>query len=175
MGMLILEKFGPGFTHEQMKELWMHHLPIGTTFGPERTILLKTGSQSLDIAHRESFVAKGGGGGSPTRVVDQTESFMDEFNDILNPGDELCGAAIRADAYGYAFPGNPEIAAELAWRDSSFTHNRTGIYGTMFIAAAISLAQVLDDRNQIIETSLKFVPQKSRFFERVSVAFQDVK
>ena len=45
----------------------------------------------------------------------------------------------------------------------------------MFIAAAISLAQVLDDRNQIIETSLKFVPQKSRFFERVSVAFQDVK
>jgi len=175
MGMLILEKFGPGFTHEQMKELWMHHLPIGTTFGPERTILLKTGSQSLDIGHRENFVAKGGVGGSPTRVVDQTESFMDEFNDILNPGDELCGAAIRADAYGYAFPGNPEIAAELAWRDSSFTHNRTGIYGTMFIAAAISLAQVLDDRNQIIETSLKFVPQKSRFFERVSVAFQDVK
>ena len=32
MGMLILEKFGPGFTHEQMKELWMHHLPIAVSY-----------------------------------------------------------------------------------------------------------------------------------------------
>jgi hypothetical protein len=46
-----------------------------------------------------------------------------------NPWDEACGAAIRVDAYGYACPGMPALAAELAWRDSSFTHRRTGIYG----------------------------------------------
>ena len=175
MGMLILEKFGPEFTHENMKELWMQHLPIGTTFGPERTILLKTGTQSLEIIHGASFLEKGGVGARPVKEIDHSESFMDIFNDILNPGDELCGAAIRADAYGYAFPGNPDKASELAWRDSSFTHNRTGIYGTMFIAAAISCAQVMNDRDQIIETALRFVPQKSRFFERVSAAFKDVK
>ena len=45
----------------------------------------------------------------------------------------------------------------------------------MFIAAAISCAQVMDDRTKIIETALKFVPQRSRFFERVSAAFKDVK
>ena len=37
---------------------------------------------------------------------------------------------IRADAYGYACPGRPELAAELAWRDAGLTHRRTGIYGT---------------------------------------------
>ena len=32
----------------------------------------------------------------------------------LNPSDEQCGAMIRADAYGYACPGRPALAAELA-------------------------------------------------------------
>ena len=67
------------------------------------------------------------------------------------------------------------MASELAWRDASFAHNRTGVYGTMFIAAAISCAQIMEDRDEIIETALMFVPQKSRFFERVSVCFNDVK
>ena len=48
---------------------------------------------------------------------------------LLNPGDESCGALIRADAYGYACPGNPDLAAWLAWKDASFTHIRTGVYG----------------------------------------------
>ena len=30
-----LEKYGTNFTHENMEELWIHHLPINTTFGPE--------------------------------------------------------------------------------------------------------------------------------------------
>ena len=46
--------------------------------------------------------------------IDGLQDELDIFNDILNPGNELCGAAIRADAYGYAFPGNPAKAAELA-------------------------------------------------------------
>jgi len=176
MGMLILEKFGPDFTHENMKELWIHHLPINTTFGPENTKLLKSGMDlKIDGMHRSTFLEKGGNGPRDILPTDDLEDNIDVFNDILNPGDELCGAAIRADAYGYAFPGNPAMASELAWRDASFTHNRTGVYGTMFIAAAISCAQIMEDREKIIETALKFVPQKSRFYERVSVCFQDVK
>ena len=176
IGMLLLEKYGPGFTHENIKELWLHHLPIGTTFGPERVRLLRTGIETLGLGHRLHWLEKGGIG-IPELITttDDPENSLDIFNDILNPGNELCGAAIRADAYGYAFPGNPAKAAELAWRDASFTHDRTGIYGTMFIAAAISCAQIMKDRKEIIETALKFVPQKSRFFDRVSVCFSDVK
>ena len=176
MGMLILEKFGADFTHENMKELWIKHLPIGTTFGPENTKLLKSGIDlKIDGRDRSAFLAKGPNGSENILPTDKPEDLIDVFNDILNPGDELCGAAIRADAYGYAYPGNPAMASELACRDASFTHNRTGVYGTMFIAAAISCAQIMEDRDEIIETALKFVPQKSRFYERVSVCFKDVK
>ena len=62
MGMLILEKFGTEFTHENMEELWIHHLPINTTFGPERTRLLNVGLNSLDSVSRSNFLSKGGAG-----------------------------------------------------------------------------------------------------------------
>ena len=172
MGMLILEKFGQNFTHDDMRDLWLTHLPINTTFGPERTILLKIGGESLDDMPRSRFLSKGGVGENEKLFGIKSDQHMDLFKEILNPGDELCGALIRADAYGYAFPGNPSKSSELAWKDASFTHSRTGIYGTMFIAAAISCAQVMDNRNKVIETALQFVPQKSRFFERISDCYK---
>ena len=175
MGMLILERFGSGFTHADIQELWLHHLPINTTFGPERHILLKSGLDSLDQIPRSYYLEQGGVGARRLLEVDQSEDSMAVFKDTLNPGGELCGAAIRADAYGYACPGNPSLAAELAWKDASLTHYRTGIYGTMFIAAAIACAQVLVDKMEIFETALQFIPARSRFYERVSTCLRDVK
>ena len=160
MGMLILEKYGTKFTHENMEELWIHHLPINTTFGPERTRLLNVGINSLDPISRSNFSSKGGVGKSKDK--ENYKKKLDAINDYLNPGDELCGAAIRADAYGYALPGNPELASELAARDASFTHNRTGIYGTMFIAAIISCAQVMNDKEEIIRTCLLYTSPSPR-------------
>ncbi len=143
MGMLLLEQHGLELRTEHIRDAWVHHLPIGTTFGPERILLLKAGMNTL-------------AGGDP-------ESW-NEWVTLLNPRNELCGAAIRADAYGYACPGRPALAAELAWRDASWTHRRTGIYSTMFLAALIACAQVMDDRFTIVETALKFVPRRSRFY-----------
>ena len=172
MGMLILENYGIEFTHENMEELWIHHLPINTTFGPERTRLLNIGLNSLDSISRSNFLSKGGIGKSKNN--ENFKKRLDAINDYLNPGDELCGAAIRADAYGYALPGNPELASELAARDASFTHNRTGIYGTMFIAALISCSLVLKDKYEIISRALQYVPQKSRFFLRSKLCFEEI-
>jgi ADP-ribosylglycohydrolase len=53
----------------------------------------------------------------------------------------------------------------MAWHDASWTHRKTGIYGAMFIAAAIATAFVVTDRMAIFETALQYVPQKSRFYE----------
>ena len=77
--------------------------------------LLRTGIETLGLAHRLHWLEKGGIG-IPELITttDDPENSLDIFNDILNPGNELCGAAIRADAYGYAFLGNPAKAAELA-------------------------------------------------------------
>jgi hypothetical protein len=46
-GMLILERHGLAFTKEDVRDAWPHHLPIRTTFGPERTLLLKAGIDTL--------------------------------------------------------------------------------------------------------------------------------
>ncbi|WP_308636458.1 ADP-ribosylglycohydrolase family protein [Paenibacillus silvisoli] len=156
IGMLAIEQFGVGFTKRNIRDLWLNHLPLSTTFGPERTMLIRSGMSYLE---------------HDNRPFDHAE--LEAWPSLLSPGSELCGAAIRADAYGYACPGNPALAAELAWRDASFTHLKTGVYATMFIAAAIAAAQVLDDRLAIVNTALQFVPQRSRFYE-IAVDCRDI-
>ena len=151
LGMLVLEKYGAHFTKKDLMNLWMENLPPSWTFGPERSVLVKAAINSMD---------------------DESEPSFDLWANEWNPGNEACGAAIRVDAYGYATPGHPALAAELAWRDSSWTHVRTGIYGSMFIAAAIATAFVAKTPLDIFETALKFVPQKSRFYEIVSDCHQ---
>ena len=143
IAMLLLEAHGTDFTREHVVDLWLHNLPPGWTFGPERTLLTKATTASL----------------LPGVPYD-----MEMWVGRWNPRNELCGAAIRVDAYGYACPGRPALAAELAWRDAGWTHRRTGIYGAMFIAAAIAAAFVVRDRLGIFETALQVVPRRSRFY-----------
>jgi len=151
LGMLVLEAHGLAFTHDHLREHWINHLPAGTTFGPERLAM-------ANFAMHSYANACGAGVAPP----------FDRWVRLFNPRDELCGAAIRADAYGYAALGHPALAAELAWRDATLTHRRSGVYATMFIAAAIAAAPVVDDRLTAFEIALKYVPQRSRFFEYVS-------
>lgn len=152
-GMLLLEKKGQAFTYEDIAQLWIENLPIYTCWGPERTMLLRAGIQSLTPG-----------------IKTDPGTWADSFN----PGQEYCGAVIRADAYGYACPGDPELAARLAWKDASFTHRKTGVYGTMFVAAAIALAFVASSPLEIFRKALSYVPQESRFFHQMREALEIV-
>ena len=155
LGMLLLEEKGARFSKSDVRNLWMRHLPVDTTFGPERTMMLR-GVQS--------FVGESGADHDP-----------EHWAASWNPGDERCGAQIRADAYGYACVGNPEMAATLAFRDASFSHRRTGIYAAMWTAAAIAVAPFVHNPLRIFEIANQFVPRKSRFFEAVSFALEEVR
>lgn len=62
-----------------------------------------------------------------------------------NSSVQSIAAWTRADAWGYAAPGWPEKAAELAFKDASANHRRNGVYGSMFFAAAIAAAFAVDD------------------------------
>lgn len=131
-----LERHGDDFTHDDLRQLWMLNLPVAATFGPERTALLAAGLASLT--------------GSDPSVW------------ALNPAEEHCGALIRADAYGFAHPGDPVSAARLAHRDATLTHRRTGVYAAMWVAAAVSTALVADDWEDVAETAARVVPARSR-------------
>lgn len=86
----------------------------------------------------------------------------------LNPYREWIGAQIRADAWGYACPGAPGKAAELAYRDACLSHTKNGIYGEMFVSAMIAAAFVLDDLEEIVKVGLSEIPKTSRLHKAIS-------
>ncbi len=146
LAMLLLERHGTAFTHDDVRRSWLLQLPVLGTFGPERTQLLAA-AQALLLGTAGSDFPPG------------------PWATVLNPYDEHCGALIRADAYGYACPGDPGLAAELAHRDATVTHRRTGVYSTMFVAAAIATALVSSSSDRLgpFRSALSVVPPRSRF------------
>ena len=144
IGMLTLEKYGRAFTTDNVAAIWNKHLPAGFTWGPESSFL-----RQVALASRE---------GGP---------FFDDDWKKYRSNQNLCGAMIRADAFGYANPGDPRAAAEMAWRDGHMTHSYTGVYGEMFAAAAIAAAYTAESPEEIVTQALACIPQKSRLAECV--------
>ena len=143
VGLRMLEQYGLDFSRRQLADYWLTNLPVGWTWGPERKFLLDAG----------------------TRWQELDDAEIDRLRARWNASDEACGAAIRVDAYGYACPGLPALAAALGWRDASLTHRFTGVYASMYVAAAVAAAPVVSEPLEIYEYAIACVPAKSYFAE----------
>ena len=67
------------------------------------------------------------------------------------------GAAMRSGPIGIVCAGDPERAAELAYRDACVSHYREGIWGAQAVAVAVSLAMVDADMEEIMEAILNLL------------------
>jgi ADP-ribosylglycohydrolase len=142
IALALLERVGPGFTTEDVGESWLRDVPALRTFTAER------------IAYRNLL------DGVP---VPSTAT-------VGNPYREWIGAQIRTDAYGWARPGDPHGAAELAWRDARLSHTRNGVYGAMWVAAMAATALVTDDVEVVLDAGASVVPPRSRLAAEITAA-----
>ncbi|MDN3296775.1 ADP-ribosylglycohydrolase family protein [Streptomyces ficellus] len=140
LNLLLLQRYGHGFTTADVARLWLDELPAGRTFTAERVAyrnLLSGLEPPLTAGHR-------------------------------NPFREWIGAQIRADVHGWTHPGDPAAAAEQAHRDAVLTHTANGVYGAMFTAALIATAASgTADVHQSLAAGLTVVPPGSRLARAV--------
>ncbi|WP_406001456.1 ADP-ribosylglycohydrolase family protein [Streptomyces sp. NBC_00829] len=140
LNLLLLQRHGKTFTTAQLAQLWLDELPAGRTFTAER------------VAYRNLL-----SGVEPPLTAARR-----------NPFREWIGAAIRADVHGWTHPGDPASAAAQAHRDASLTHTANGVYGAMFVAAAIAAAAGgTADVHQALAAGLTVVPPRSRLSRAV--------
>ena len=128
LGLLILEAYGPDFTTDQVGEAWLKYLPMACTAEHVALENLKAGIPASKAGAKN------------------------------NPFQHWIGADIRSDPWGYAAPGWPEKAAEMAYRDAYLSHRQTGIYGAMFFSAAIAAAFAVDDPVEALHIGLTEIP-----------------
>ena len=138
-GLAILKRHGPDFTPADVANFWLSDIPILHTCTAER------------VAYRNFCL-----------LVPPPASAS-----FRNPYREWIGAQIRADFWGYAAPGNPELAAEFAWRDACVSHVKNGIYGEMWVAAMTAAAFVTQDIPTIIHAGLAQIPAKCRLADAI--------
>lgn len=129
----LLERHGDALTTADVAQYWLDSLPAGRVFTAER------------IAYRNLLDSV-----PPERAAL-----------VGNPFREWIGALIRADAYGWAHPGDPHAAARAAHADAWLTHRRDGLHGALFAAALAAAAVVADDVDTVLDAGMCVVPAGS--------------
>ena len=151
----VLEDFGPAFTWRNVATAWNTSLPYYAICTAEAQAIMNY-NNAVPRKARSDWV---------TPEYTSTNR---------NPYREWIGAQIRADGWGYASAGNPELAAEFAFRDACWTHRANGIYGEMMFAAIIAAAFVVRDPIELVNIGLSEIPQNCRLAEACRAALAHV-
>lgn len=74
---------------------------------------------------------------------------------------EQIGAQIFIDGWAMVAPGDPELAADLARRAASVSHDGEAIYGAQMLAAMEAQAFVESNIDKLLDCGTSFIPQDS--------------
>jgi hypothetical protein len=141
-GLGVLEESGPEFTWQHVGRYWLSHIPVSHICTAE----------TQAVTNLQMVSARGHDGTA-------TPAFTRRRR---NPYREWIGAQIRSDGWAWVCAGKPELAAEFAWRDAHWTHERNGIYGEMLFAAIQAAAFVEGDPLRLVEIGLSEIPRDCR-------------
>ena len=83
---------------------------------------------------------------------------------------EQIGGQIFADAWGLICPGDPARASALAAAAASVSHDGSGVDGARFMAACIAAAYTASSLDEVLDTGLRFLPEKSDYRRVVETA-----
>ncbi len=150
IGLKVLEDRGPGFDWVDVATCWTQQIPFGLIFTAETQAL-------LNVLQHSAF-------GFERLDANTTPQYTRAHR---NPFREWIGARIRSDGWAFAAAGKPALAAEFAWRDAAWTHERNGIYSAMMFAAMQSAAFVERDPERLIGIGLGQIPAECRLTGRI--------
>lgn len=74
---------------------------------------------------------------------------------------EQIGAQIFIDAFGMVAPGRPELAAELARRAASVSHDGEAVNGAVVVASMVSAAFVEKNMDTLLDIGAEAIPSDS--------------
>lgn len=84
---------------------------------------------------------------------------------------DYMGSPIRTEIWACVAPGVPSIAARLAYEDALCDHaGGEGVFGSLFNAAVESAAFVIEDREQLLEIGLSYIPPWSQTARAITTA-----
>jgi ADP-ribosylglycohydrolase len=140
LALLVVEAHGTAFSADDVGRAWLARLPFLMVYTAERAAY-----RNLVMGLRPPATAT-----------------------HRNPYREWIGAQIRADLYGYVSPGDPERAAELAFRDASVSHTANGLYGSMWAAALVAAAFAEETMRAALRSALAVMPARSRLAQALA-------
>jgi ADP-ribosylglycohydrolase len=138
-------------TAEQIGQSWMNYLI-------EKRTILWWGGMGNSTEHTAYLRLKHG--------IPAPRSGSIELNGKVVA--EQIGAQIFIDGWAMVAPGNPELAADLARRAGSVSHDGEAIYGAQVWAAMEAQAFVEKDLDKLIDVGVSQVPHDSVIYRMIA-------
>ncbi len=149
VGLEMIDEFGSEFETHHVGRAWSKFLAYDQ-LPPAET------QSFINLLHDDSFSREIWGDKQIQRVNWQ------KVATINNPYREWRHGRLRTDIHGLLWPGDPEHAAENAWRDARISHTKSGLFSSMFFAAMIAAAFTTPDPMALIEAGLGQIPADCR-------------
>lgn len=141
-----LEDYGysPQLTAAQIGQTWLNYLV-------ENKTILSWAGLGCSTEHTAYLRLK--------RGIPAPQSGSIELNGRIVA--EQIGSQIFIDGWAMLAPGNPQLAAELAGKAASVSHDGEAIYGAQVLAAMEAQAFVERDLTRLLDVGLAFAPPTS--------------